>query len=87
VSAGPSARWLRLGVTAGLAAAVVMSAGWVVAGLLQPSSYDWASQEISDLGALTAEHAWVWNLADSLAGVLLTVFAVVLYALFASARS
>lgn len=76
-----------MAAVAGLIGAVVMTVGWIVAGLLQPASYSWSTQEISDLGALTAEHAWVWNLADSLSGVLLTVFSVGLFSLIKSTRS
>jgi hypothetical membrane protein len=80
-------RGVRLAAAAGLLSAVVMTVGWIVAGLLQSSSYSWTAQEISDLGALTAQHAWVWNLADSLSGVLLTVFAVGVFWLMGSSRS
>lgn len=78
---------VRLAAVAGLIGAVVMTLGWIVAGLIQPVSYSWSAQEISDLGALTAEHAWVWNLADSLSGVLLTVFAAGLFSLIKPSRS
>lgn len=56
---------VRLGTIAGICGAVLFTCGWILAGFLQPDSYSWTSQEISDLGALTAEHAWAWNLADS----------------------
>lgn len=72
---------VRLGAVAGIVGPILLTAGWVVAGLAQPEAYSWSRQEISDLGALTAEHAWIWNLADSLSGVLLTIFAVGLFPL------
>lgn len=77
----------RVAAISGLLAVVVMTAGWIVAGLLQPASYNWSAQEISDLGALTAQHAWVWNAADSLAGLLLVAFAVGVFPLFRTGRS
>jgi hypothetical protein len=76
----------RVAAVSGLLAAVVMTAGWIVAGLLQPASYNWSAQEISDLGALTARHAWVWNAADSLAGLLLVAFAVGVFPFFRAER-
>jgi hypothetical protein len=79
--------WTRAGALAGLAGAVVVTVGWIVGGLAQGGGYDWASQEISDLGALTARHAWVWNLADSLFGVLTCVFAAGLLGLVGGSRA
>lgn len=77
----------RAGAFAGLAAVGVWTVGWVLAGLIQGGSYDWASQEISDLGALTARHAWVWNLADSLGGALICVFALGILAVGGGSRA
>jgi hypothetical membrane protein len=67
----------------GIAGQLVLTSGWIVAGALQPQSYSRMRQEISDLGALTATHAWVWNLADSLSGLLTALFAVGLFAALA----
>lgn len=78
---------VRLGAFAGIAGALLFTCGWIVAGLLQPASYDWASQEISDLGALTAAHAWVWNAADSLSGALILAFAIGVFPLVRSSRA
>jgi hypothetical membrane protein len=78
---------MRVGAFAGVGAAVLITCGWIVGGLLQGDGYSWSSQEISDLGALTAEHAWVWNLADSLSGVLILIFAVGLFAALRSSRA
>ena len=78
---------LRLGAIAGLAGPLLFSAGWIVGGFVQPATYSWSRQEISDLGALTAQHAWVWNLADSLSGVLIAIFAVGLFSLVQSNRA
>ncbi len=79
--------WTRAGALAGLGGAVVMTAGWIVGGRVQGGGYDWVSQEISDLGALTARHAWVWNLADSVAGALVAVFAVGLFSALRPSRA
>jgi hypothetical protein len=76
----------RVAAISGLLAVVFMTTGWIVAGLLQPASYNWSAQEISDLGALTARHALVWNAADSLAGLLLVAFAVGVFPLFRAGR-
>jgi hypothetical membrane protein len=63
---------------AGIAAAVVLTIGWIVAGLLEPA-YEWARQDISDLTAATAENPWVFRAAEAVAGALLLVFALALY--------
>jgi len=84
---GNQAGRLRLAAMAGLIGAVLFTLGWIAGGLLQPASYSWSAQEISDLGALTADHAWAWNLADSLSGVLIALFAVGLYSSVASSSS
>lgn len=64
-----------------------MTVGWIAGGLSQGSGYSWSRQEISDLGALTAQHPWVWNLADSLSGVLILIFAVGLFPLVRANRA
>lgn len=65
----------------------MLTVGWIAGGLVQDAGYDWSSQEISDLGALTAQHAWVWNLADSVSGLLILIFAVGLFPLVGSTRA
>jgi hypothetical protein len=74
------------GGPAGIAAAVVFTIGWIVAGLLEPG-YDWARQDVSDLTAATAENPWVFRAAETLAGALLLVFALGLYGAVADRRS
>lgn len=76
-----------LGAFAGIGSALSMTLGWVIAGLVQGSGYSWSRQEISDLGALTAQHPWVWNLADSLSGLLLLIFAFGLFPIVRSSRA
>jgi hypothetical membrane protein len=78
---------VRLGAFAGIGGALVVTCGWIAGGLAQGGRYSWLSQEISDLGALTARHAWVWNLADSLSGLLILIFAVGLFPLVRSTRA
>jgi hypothetical membrane protein len=63
---------------AGIAAAVVFTIGWIVAGLLEPG-YDWARQDVSDLTAATAENPWVFRAAETVAAALLIVSALGLY--------
>jgi hypothetical protein len=83
IPAAAKGRGRRAGVewwtgVAGIAAAVVFTIGWIVGGLLEPG-YDWARQDISDLTAATAENPWVFRVAETLAGVLLLIFALGLY--------
>lgn len=80
-------RRVRVGAFAGIGGALLITVGWIIGGLLQGSGYSWSQQEISDLGALTAKSAWVWNLADSLSGLLLLIFAFGLFAVVRSSRA
>jgi hypothetical protein len=64
----------------GAAALVVMTAGWVLGGLSQPAAYSSADDDISYLGALTADRAWLYNqLAANLGGLLVLALAVGLW--------
>src|SRR6266498_5811386 len=78
-AAGPSthsrATWLIWGVIGGV---VVFNLGWVIAGALQKGGYSVAKHDVSDLGALTAQHPWVILVTGGIAGV-----ATILFALFA----
>jgi hypothetical membrane protein len=75
---GVGARLTSWGGAAGVAAAVVFTVGWIVAGLLEPG-YDWARQDISDLAAATAENPWVLRATETVAGALVLVFGLGLY--------
>jgi uncharacterized protein DUF998 len=66
---------IRAAGLCGLLAFVTMNVGWIVGGLVQPDAYSFADDDISDLGALTASHAWVYNqLGANITGLLLVVF-------------
>jgi len=78
---------VRAGAFAGIGGAVLITFGWIVGGLVQGAGYSWSQQEISDLGALTAQHPWVWNLADSASGLLILIFAFGLLAVVRSSRA
>jgi hypothetical protein len=62
---------------AAIAAQLVFVAGWVVGGLLEGHGYSSAEHDISDLGALTAHHAWIMQLTQLIAGVVTILFAIV----------
>ena len=57
---------LRLGGTCALLALVTYTVGNVAGGLAQPDAYSFANDDISDLGALTANSAWLYNQVASL---------------------
>ncbi len=60
----------------GAIAFVTVTLGWVLGGLAQPAAYSAARDDISDLGALTADRAWLYNqLGANLSGLLILVFA------------
>lgn len=62
---------------AAIAAQLVFIAGWIVAGLLEGHGYSSAEHDISDLGALTAHHAWIMQVTGAIAGGVTVLFAIV----------
>jgi Protein of unknown function (DUF998) len=74
---GPDRRaiWLAWGVIVGV---VVFNIGLLVAGALERRGYSVASDDVSDLTALTARHPWVLMISAGIAGA-----ATILFALFA----
>lgn len=70
------ARFRRVAGICGIAALFVSTLGWITGGLAQPASYSSARDDISDLGALTANNAWLYNqVGANLAGLLVLVLA------------
>jgi hypothetical protein len=70
----------RVAGACGLLALVTSTVGWVAGGLAQPGSYSPARDDISDLGAVTASSAWIYNqVGANLTGVLVAVLAVGLW--------
>jgi hypothetical protein len=62
----------RLAASCGLLAFVTFNVGWVAGDLAQPAAFSPANDDISDLGALTASSAWLYNqLAANVSGLLL----------------
>jgi hypothetical protein len=64
--------WLAWGAVGGV---VVFNVGWLVGGALQAGGYSVSRHDVSDLGALTAQHPWVMLTASGIAGVLTILFA------------
>jgi hypothetical protein len=59
-----------------LLAVVTLILGWILGALAQPPAYSSARDDISDLGAMTADSAWLYNqLGENLTGLLLIAFA------------
>jgi hypothetical protein len=66
---------LRASGVCGLLAVVTVTVGWIGGALAQPDAYSSADDDLSDLGALTAEKAWIYNqIADNLTGILIILF-------------
>lgn len=66
-------RWCALG---GLLAPITFVVGWVAGGVAQPDAYSLLEDQVSDLGALTADDAWIYNrIGANLTGVLVAAFA------------
>ena len=58
----------------GLLAFVSVNLGWILGGVAQPDAYSVANDDISDLGALTASNAWLYNqVGANLTGALVVV--------------
>jgi hypothetical protein len=51
----------RIAGICGLLAFVTVNFGWILGGLAQPAAFSTADNDISDLGALTASSAWLYN--------------------------
>ncbi len=64
--------FLRAAGVCGLLALVTVSVGWIGGALAQPDAYSSADDDLSDLGALTANKAWIYNqIGDNLTGILI----------------
>src|ERR671910_1646602 len=63
---------LRAASICGLLAPVTVSIGWIGGALAQPDAYRSADDDLSDLGAQTANMAWIYNqIGDNLTGILI----------------
>ena len=66
---------LRAAGVCGLLALVTISVGWFGGALAQPDAYSSADDDLSDLGALTAKKAWIYNqIGDNVTGILIILF-------------
>jgi hypothetical membrane protein len=66
---------LRAAGVCGLLAPITVSVGWAGGALAQPDAYSSADDDLSDLGATTANEAWIYNqVADNLTGILVILF-------------
>jgi Protein of unknown function (DUF998) len=64
----------------GLLAFITVNVGWIVGGLAQPDSFSFADDDISDLGAATANSAWLYNqVGANLTGLLVLALALGLW--------
>jgi hypothetical protein len=64
----------------GLIASVTMNLGWIAAGFAQPAIYSVANDDISDLGANTADSSWIYNrIGANLTGLLVIALALGLW--------
>jgi Protein of unknown function (DUF998) len=56
----------------GLLVPLTVSVAWIGGALAQPDAYSSAHDDLSDLGALTANKAWIYNqIGDNLSGILI----------------
>src|ERR687897_485371 len=66
---------LRAAAICGLLAPITVSIGWIGGALAQPDAYSSADDDLSDLGAQTANKAWIYNqIGDNLTGILIISF-------------
>lgn len=67
---------IRLGAVCGLLAPIAFVVGWFVGALAQPDAYSLIHDQVSDLGALTADDAWIYNrIGANLTGLLVVALA------------
>jgi hypothetical membrane protein len=70
----------RVAGVCGLLAFVTFNVGWIAGGFAQPDSYSFADDDISDLGAMTAKSAWLYNqVGANLSGLLVVALALGLW--------
>ena len=61
----------RIAGICGLLAFVTVNIGWIAGGLAQPAAYSVANDDISDLGAVTANSSWIYDrIGANLTGLL-----------------
>jgi uncharacterized protein DUF998 len=64
----------------GMAALLTGTIGWLAGDLAQPAAFSPANDDISDLGAVTANSAWLYNqIGANLTGLLVVVLAIGLW--------
>jgi Protein of unknown function (DUF998) len=59
----------------GIVAEVLFTVTWLVAELWQGSGYRWVRDDLSEMGAVTAPHAWCFLVPQAVAGLLTIGFA------------
>jgi hypothetical protein len=70
----------RVGGICALLAFVTVTIGNIAGGLAQPDAYSFANDDISDLGAVTANSAWLYNqVAANLSGLLVALVGLALW--------
>jgi hypothetical protein len=70
----------RAGGIAALLAFAAFTIGSIAGGLAQPDTYSFATDDISDLGAVTANSAWLYNqVTANLSGLLIVVVGIALW--------
>ena len=70
----------RAAAYAGVLALITVTVGWVAGAAAQPSGYSSADDDTSDLGAMTAHSAWIFNqIGDNLTGILVVIVGVALW--------
>lgn len=70
----------RVGGIAALVAFAAFTIGSVAGGLAQPNAYSFANDDISDLGAVTANSAWLYNqVTANLSGILIALVGLALW--------
>jgi hypothetical membrane protein len=71
-----SSGFLRVAGICRMLALVTSTLGWLAGDLAQPAAFSPANDDISDLGAITASSAWLYNqVGTNLTGLLVAVLA------------
>jgi|GEM_PF-2452250 len=68
-------RFIRLAQSV-IVVQILFTVGWIIAGLLQEDGYSIANHDISDMGAKTAPHPWLYMLPTGITGIVTIWFSI-----------
>jgi hypothetical protein len=77
VASGRALPWRRALAWGAIAGQILVTLAWLIGGVIQGGGYSVAADDISDLGALTADQPWLILIGQAVSGALTMAFAIV----------